>query len=132
MVLSLGWVSVKLDQDFILGALVLGLAVPEGPPLGAALVKKLDLFGTWLLLPVFVTTCMMKADLSVPFTLEYVVAIIAIVAFTHIIKMIVSILISLCCKMPIIDALSLAIIMNCKGVVEVCTYSGLLDRRVSI
>lgn len=42
--------SVKIDQEFILGAFVLGLFVREGPPLTSVLVKKLQFFGPTLFL----------------------------------------------------------------------------------
>jgi len=48
MVFVLGILSVKINQLFGLGAFILGLSVPEGPPLGSALVKKLQFFGTIL------------------------------------------------------------------------------------
>ncbi|GAU32894.1 hypothetical protein TSUD_393150 [Trifolium subterraneum] len=45
IVVVMGVLSVKIDQEFVLGAFILGLSVPEGPPLGSALVKKLQFFG---------------------------------------------------------------------------------------
>ncbi|KAK7242959.1 hypothetical protein RIF29_37741 [Crotalaria pallida] len=67
LVLILGWCSVEIEQDFVLGAFILGLCVPEGPPLGSALVKKFQFFGHHFFLPIFVTTSMMKVDLFMRF-----------------------------------------------------------------
>ncbi|XP_061369170.1 cation/H(+) antiporter 4-like [Gastrolobium bilobum] len=128
MVFGLGWVSVKINQDFVLGAFVLGLSVPEGPPLGSALVKKLEFFGTWFFLPIFVTTCVLKADFSMHYS-PVVFTIIVVVICAHILKIIACFLPALCCNMPATDALSLALILNAKGVVEVGTYCALYDAK---
>ncbi|KAF5947792.1 hypothetical protein HYC85_013749 [Camellia sinensis] len=42
MVIVAGFASEAIGQHFILGPLIFGLVVPEGPPLGAAIVAKLD------------------------------------------------------------------------------------------
>lgn len=47
-----------------LAPFILGLAIPDGPPLGANLVGKLDCFTLGVLLPLFITTRVMKANFS--------------------------------------------------------------------
>ncbi|KAH0981767.1 hypothetical protein GBA52_008944 [Prunus armeniaca] len=64
MVLLSGVLSDMFDQTVLLGPFILGLAVPDGPPLGAAIVKKFDCFFSGVFTPLFVTICAMKADLS--------------------------------------------------------------------
>ncbi|CAI8618590.1 unnamed protein product [Vicia faba] len=127
LVCGLGWVSVYIGQDFVLAAFVLGLAVPEGPPLGAALVKKLQFFGSSLFLPIFVTCGVMKADLSLPQTGRTFVGIGGFVLVTHLIKMIAYVIPALLCKIPLKDALALSLILNAKGAVDVGTFSGIYD-----
>ncbi|KAK7280810.1 hypothetical protein RIF29_08311 [Crotalaria pallida] len=70
LVLILGWCSIKIGQDFVLAAFILGLSVPEGPPLGSALVKKFRFFGHHFLLPIFVTTSVMKDALALSLILN--------------------------------------------------------------
>lgn len=130
LVFALGVVSTTMNQDFVLGAFILGLSVPEGPPLGSALVKKLNFFGTTLLLPIFVTTSVLKADFSMDFSSYVMVSIGTVVIVTHLIKIITCFVISLCCKMPVTDALCLSLILNTKGVVEIGIYNGLFDNNV--
>ncbi|TKY47832.1 Cation/H(+) antiporter 4 [Spatholobus suberectus] len=130
MLFALGWVSVKIDQEFVLGAFILGLSVPEGPPLGSALVKKLNFFGTTFLLPIYVTTSMLKADFSVDYSSVSVITTCFVVLVTHFMKIISCIVPALCCNMPIRDALSLALILNSKGVVEIGLYCFLYDNRI--
>ncbi|XP_014521686.1 cation/H(+) antiporter 15-like [Vigna radiata var. radiata] len=126
----LGWVSVKINQEFVLGAFILGLAVPEGPPLGAALVKKLNFFGTTFLLPIFVTICMLKADFSSTYSSTSVFAVCLVIILTHLVKILSCIIPALYCHMPFRDALSLALILNSKGVVEIGLYCFLYDYKV--
>jgi Kef-type K+ transport system membrane component KefB len=130
MVFFLGWISVCINQDFVLGAFVLGLAVPEGPPLGSALVKKLQFFGISLFLPIFVTCGVMKVDLSLPETLTEFIDTGGLIYHTHLIKIIAYLIPSLICNIPLKDALALALILNAKGVVDVGTFSGSYDEKV--
>ncbi|KAK8563031.1 hypothetical protein V6N13_018427 [Hibiscus sabdariffa] len=46
------------------GLIIFGLAVPDGPPLGSALVEKLDPITSGLFLPIFTTTCGMRFNLA--------------------------------------------------------------------
>ncbi|OIW00586.1 hypothetical protein TanjilG_14812 [Lupinus angustifolius] len=131
MVLVSGWVVVQIEQDFILGPFIFGLAVPEGPPLGSALVKKLNVFCTCLLLPIFVTCSVMKTDLSFKYlSAVSSVVIIVLVIVTHLLKITACTVVALYCKMPFKDALALALILNAKGIVEVGLYNGLYDAKV--
>lgn len=130
MVFALGWVSAKLDQDFMLGAFVLGLAVPEGPPLGSALVKKLELFGQFWFLPTYVTCLVMKVDLSVNFSQTSFGVIASFITVTHIVKVIACVVPALMCKIPLKDALAFALILNAKGVVDISFFSTLYDDSV--
>ncbi|CAJ2677470.1 unnamed protein product [Trifolium pratense] len=130
LVFGLGWISVRINQDFILGAFVLGLAVPEGPPLGSALVKKLEFFGTSVFLPIFVTCCVMKADLTLPDTPREIIFTGGFISFTHFVKIIAYLIPSLICEIPLKDALALALILNAKGVVDIGIFSGSYDTKL--
>ncbi|KHN24021.1 Cation/H(+) antiporter 3, partial [Glycine soja] len=126
----LGWLSVKINQEFVLGAFILGLSVPEGPPLGSALVKKLNFFGTTFLLPIFVSISVLKADFSATHSSTSVMTMTFVVIFTHLVKIIACLVPSLYCNMPWRDALSLALILNTKGVVEIGLFCFLYDTKV--
>ncbi|CAJ2668218.1 unnamed protein product [Trifolium pratense] len=130
MVFALGVLSVKIDQEFVLGAFILGLSVPEGPPLGSALVKKLQFFGITLFLPIFVTTSVLKADLTMDFSSYIMVSTGMVVLVTHLVKITACFITALCCMMPVTDALCLSLILNTKGVVEIGTYNALFDNDI--
>nr|XP_027190338.1 cation/H(+) antiporter 4-like isoform X2 [Cicer arietinum] len=130
MVFGLGVFTVKIDQQFVLGAFILGLSVPEGPPLGSALVKKLQFFGTSFFLPIFVTTSVLKADFFIDFSSSVVVSVGMVVLFIHLVKIAACFVTALCCNMPVTDALSLSLILNTKGVVEIGIYNSLYDNNI--
>ena len=130
MVFVLGIFSVKINQEFVLGAFILGLSVPEGDPLGSALVKKLQFFGTTFFLPIFVTTCVLKADFSMDLTSYIMVSNGLVVLAIHMVKMTACFITALCCKMPVTDALCISLILNTKGVVEVGVYNSAFDDQV--
>ncbi|WJX39389.1 hypothetical protein P8452_26936 [Trifolium repens] len=130
IVVVMGVLSVKIDQEFVLGAFVLGLAVPEGPPLGSALVKKLQFFGITLFLPIFVTTSVLKADFTMNFSSYLMVSTGIVILITHLVKIIVCFITALCCKMPVTDALCLSLILNTKGVVEIGIFNALFDNDI--
>lgn len=129
MIFALGRIAVYIEQDFILGAFVLGLSVPEGPPLGSALVKKLQFFSK-LLFPVYVTSGTIKADFTLPFNRKAALGISAIIGFTHLLKIIGCLVPALLCKIPLKDALALALILNTKGVVDVGFFNTLYNAMV--
>lgn len=130
MVFALGVLSVKIDQEFVLGAFILGLSVPEGPPLGSALVKKLQFFGPTFLLPIFVTTSVLKADFTLNFSSFLMVSTGMVILLTHVVKLVTCFITALCCEMPVTDALCLSLILNTKGVVEIGAYHALFDNNV--
>ncbi|TQE00698.1 hypothetical protein C1H46_013637 [Malus baccata] len=90
--------------SIVVGPLILGLAVPDGPPLGATLVRKLDFMINRVFMPVFVTTSMMRVVVhqEVPDgdqTAVRATAIITLVIFLS--KFVASLVTPLCCKMPL-------------------------------
>ncbi|KAK8700010.1 hypothetical protein V6N13_018415 [Hibiscus sabdariffa] len=112
------------------GLIIFGLAVPDGPPLGSALVEKLDPITSGLFLPIF-TTCGMRFNLAAikrPNLYAKDHALGATLAL--VIKFGVSLVLAVSCKMPLRDSLALALIMISKGIVEIGSYSVMYDKQV--
>ncbi|XP_039045081.1 cation/H(+) antiporter 4-like [Hibiscus syriacus] len=113
------------------GPIILGLAVPDGPPLGSALVEKLDPITSDLFLPVFVATCGMRFNISnikEPTKLAKDHAIAGAVAL--VIKFWVTLVLAMICKMHMRDSLAFSLIMISKGVVEIASYSIMSDHNM--
>ncbi|RDX76192.1 Cation/H(+) antiporter 4, partial [Mucuna pruriens] len=127
---TLGWCSMLLKQEFILLPFIFGLATPEGPPLGSSLVKRIHVFGIEFLLPIFLTTCAMKINFGLlEFSSFTIIATTFVVLYGHLLKMIAYVASSrYLINLPLRDAVSFALLLNCKGVVEVSMYSSALDK----
>lgn len=121
-VLSLGFLAGLFNQPFLAGAVVLGLAVPEGPPIGSQLVYQFDLFATWFLCPIFVTCCTMKVNLTIYGTPTLVGVISGFIIMVHLIKWVQCVGICWFCNIPFSDSFCLALILSCKGFVEICSF----------
>ncbi|XP_019418395.1 PREDICTED: cation/H(+) antiporter 4-like [Lupinus angustifolius] len=130
LVIIFGLMETELVQPFFGGAVMLGLAVPEGPPLGSELVKQLQLFSTWFLMPLFVTSCIMKVDLDLwNMNKNLVMIIFGLIIMVTLVKILLCVGICQFCSMPIIDSICIALILSCKGVVDICAYILLYDAK---
>ncbi|XP_061372550.1 cation/H(+) antiporter 4-like [Gastrolobium bilobum] len=119
--------GILVNQTVLAGVLLVGLAVPEGPPLGSELVKKFELFNTWFLLPLFVTSCAMKLDFTVLINHRLILTLTVTIIVIHLLKILITIGICKYCHMPITDGLCLGLMLSCKGVVDFCTHIFLHD-----
>ncbi|KAJ8759436.1 hypothetical protein K2173_006967 [Erythroxylum novogranatense] len=114
-----------------LGPFIAGLAVPSGPPLGSALVKTLESVNSGILVPLFIATATMRADLwliidnfgNIKFFMFSMILILVV-------KFIACSTISWYCNLPLIDAVVLAFIMTSKGITELIMFSILRDLKI--
>lgn len=128
--LAVGMLGLLTKQSVLGGICIVGLIVPEGPPLGTEMIKQLELFCSWFLFPIFVTSCAMKVDLSVYVKSDYIYVWLGIIVAVHLFKMLVTIGICWYCNMPMADGLCLALMLSCKGVVDFCNNVFLHDSMV--
>uniref|UniRef100_A0A5B7BES5 Putative cation/H(+) antiporter 15-like isoform X1 n=1 Tax=Davidia involucrata TaxID=16924 RepID=A0A5B7BES5_DAVIN len=113
-----GFIGEAIGMSGIFAAIVIGMVIPDGPPLGAALVERLDCFVSSVLMPLFFATCGLHMDVFAIQKLKNVGVLQLIVLVAFLGKIMGTMLPPLFCRMPFRDALSLALIMNSKGVVE--------------
>ncbi|KAK7270909.1 hypothetical protein RJT34_26423 [Clitoria ternatea] len=120
----------------LFGPFVLGLATPDGPPLGTAIINKIDTIVNGVLMPIFVTTCAMRVDLrdlmnwrdKVDGSLDVFMAqTLVIIVVSTVSKIVACALPPLFKRMPLHDALSVSLIMNCKGIVEMAGFTLVKD-----
>ncbi|KAF5446831.1 hypothetical protein F2P56_032430 [Juglans regia] len=108
---------------FFLGPFALGLAVPAGPPIGSTIVSKLNCFTEEVFLPLYVTAAAMKADIrSVTFSDRSITFNVVLFCSTFVAKMVGSLVPPLYYKMPLNDALAVALILSFKGVNQLTIY----------
>lgn len=124
-------ISHYFELSIVFGPFILGLAVPEGPPLGSALVDKLDSFASGILLPLFVSSTTLRTNLRTINVLNtYAINNIVLVIVNYFTKVFACLVPALYCRMPFKDALALSLIMSAKGVVDLAKYSFLRDKKV--
>jgi Kef-type K+ transport system membrane component KefB len=133
MVFGSGLLSHSFRMSMFTGPFFMGLAVPDGPPLGSAIVNKFNYFILDVFLPIFVTSCGMRTDLSLlKFNNMFMTINGFIIVLTFLSKMAACLVPPLYFKMPLKDAMALALLLSCKGVVQLAAYTRLRDTKVTI
>lgn len=119
MILGCALFGEVIGQHFMLGPIVLGLAVPDGPPLGSALVDKLDSYVSSILLPCYFVFSCARINLSL---INYMKAagIVEMLALCSLLgKLMGTMLPSLYYDMPVQDSLILGLIMSAQGITDI-------------
>ncbi|XP_039048602.1 cation/H(+) antiporter 4-like [Hibiscus syriacus] len=119
------------NESPFIGVFLFGCAVPDGPPLGSALVDKFECFVNGVFLPIYVTTSTMRVDPIVtvadPFARKFSFV---FPILTFLAKFIFCFVASFWNMMPLRDSLAFALIMCSKGVVELAYFSSLRDNKM--
>ncbi|KAE8697030.1 hypothetical protein F3Y22_tig00110634pilonHSYRG00028 [Hibiscus syriacus] len=131
LALASGMLTNWLDRSPLLGPFLVGLVVPDGPPLGSALVEKFDGIPNGIFLVIYVTRSTMRvnpkkmlADPSaVKHTSIFVIA-------TFLAKVTSCFVASYWSRIPLRDSLALSLIMSSKGIVELSYFSTFKDSEV--
>ncbi|KAJ3676060.1 hypothetical protein LUZ60_003472 [Juncus effusus] len=106
------------------GPVIMGLTLPNGPPLGKALIERVDLVASELFLPIIFMKEGhnfnwegLKQNLILWFWLEVIV----LVAFVT--RIVVTVVAAVyCCGMSVKNGLLLGLIMNFRGLIEMLTF----------
>ncbi|KAI4315970.1 hypothetical protein L6164_023993 [Bauhinia variegata] len=118
VVMFCGFMGEVVGLNACVASFVLGLAIPDGLPLGAALVDTLDCFVSVLLMPIFFMISGLMTDVYAIRKMNNVAVILLIICVAFCGKFIATLLPLLLCRMPFRDVISLSLIMNSKGTVE--------------
>jgi Kef-type K+ transport system membrane component KefB len=105
---------------FVLGPIMMGFALPNGAPLGTALVERVELMGSELLLPVYYFLVGHNIDwIAASHQSRLWITLDLIILTTCISKFATIVLTAYYCKIPLKDGLLLGLIMNIKGTFEI-------------
>ncbi|KAK1272344.1 Cation/H(+) antiporter 15 [Acorus gramineus] len=104
------------------GALLFGLATPDGPPLGEAIANKVEAFVTNVFLPPFFMWNGMIVNVSLVKDWKSFGLLPVIVLVGSVMKFIGIVLPSLCFNMPRRSAALLGLIMNIRGMIELVVF----------
>ena len=114
MLLGLSLFSESIGEHFMVGPIIFGIAVPDGPPLGSALSERLDTMVSTVFLPFYYLYS--GSRFNVFLTNKrcfFVVQLIAIIAFFG--KVLGAVLPTLYWSMPTTDVLSLGLLLSAQG-----------------
>ncbi|XP_027337486.1 cation/H(+) antiporter 15-like [Abrus precatorius] len=125
-----GFVGEVVGMNAVFVSFMVGLAIPDGPPLGAALVDKLDCFVSVVFMPTLFTIVGLRTDVFAIQKMKNFGAIQLIIWISFCGKIVGALLPLLFWKMPFRDAFSLGLIMNCKGTVELALLINLKLKNV--
>lgn len=121
------------NQIHVLGAFMVGMAIPDGPPLGSALEAKFESLATNVFFPISIAVMTMKGDIiGVLYAFDDISFNIFLVGFTLVLKWTASFVPCLIFKLPTRESIIIAMIMNYKGFVDLCFIEGALNKWVII
>ncbi|KAI3458479.1 hypothetical protein Pfo_015142 [Paulownia fortunei] len=112
--------NVGLNYQY--GPFLLGLVVPDGPPLGATLEDRLETLISGLLAPLLVTYCGMNVNLVELYDLKFIGTVWLTIILCLTMKLVAIFIPAFICKVPIKDAAALAFTMSAQGVVQMSFY----------
>nr|DAD26362.1 TPA_asm: hypothetical protein HUJ06_027830 [Nelumbo nucifera] len=122
-------ISDTIGQRYLFGPLILGIAVPVGPPIGSTLVDRLDLITTCLFFPInFVIIGMQTNVRSIHMETIEIMSLVVLVSSLG--KIAAAMVPSLCFKVPIREALLIGLVMNVNGIIEIITYGIWRDKKI--
>ncbi|KAF9605814.1 hypothetical protein IFM89_018639 [Coptis chinensis] len=120
-VVLLAYFSILLDLDIMFGPFIFGLMIPPGPPLGSALVNRLELFNKWIIMLIFYTTNGMAMNVYlIDLSTALIVGMVALASCTG--KFLGAFLPALYYNMSFKDAILLGLTMNAQGFTDVSFF----------
>ncbi|KAL3818209.1 hypothetical protein ACJIZ3_004114 [Penstemon smallii] len=124
-----GFITDAIGTHSVFGAFVFGLVIPNGP-LGVTLIERLEDFVSGLLLPLFFAISGLKTDVTKinGFATWAILGLVIILACAG--KIAGTLLVSLYYKMPFYEGLTLGLLMNAKGLVEMIVLNVGKDQKV--
>ncbi|KAM7267805.1 hypothetical protein ACFE04_009971 [Oxalis oulophora] len=112
-----GFCSHALGLHMYYGPLILGIAMPPGPPIGSTMIDKLEYFTFWFFMPLFFLKTGLGMNIyAVKWKNYLAVQSVALVSVLG--KFLGAFLSSIFCKIPIKHGMALGLVMNFQGVLE--------------
>lgn len=124
-----GFVTDAMGTHSVFGAFVFGLIIPNGP-LGMTLVEKLEDFISGLLLPLFFAISGLKTDLHAIKGLKTWGSLLLIVFLASAGKVAGTLAVCAFYRMPVREGITLGLLMNTKGLVEMIIINLGRDQKV--
>ncbi|KAK4773530.1 hypothetical protein SAY87_028549 [Trapa incisa] len=124
-----GFITESIGTHSILGAFIFGLIIPNGP-LGVTLIEKLEDFVTGLLLPLYFAVSGLQTNIWKIVGFSNWVVLILLVLLATAGKVAGTLLVTTICQMSTREGISLGLLMNAKGLVELIILNVAKDQKV--
>ncbi|KAH0979400.1 hypothetical protein GBA52_006577 [Prunus armeniaca] len=122
-VLVMAFISDALGTAPYAGVVLLGLAIPGGPPLGAAVVHKTEYLVSQLLMPMFFFYVGYRINLySIHDWMRFSI-LQTIIIMSYVSKIVAVVAAAMWCKIGFKNGLRLSMAMSFKGIIEIISYS---------
>ncbi|XP_073020921.1 cation/H(+) antiporter 18-like [Primulina eburnea] len=129
-VLAAGFVTDTIGIHALFGAFVLGVLVPKEAPFALSLVEKLEDLVSGLFLPLYFVSSGLKTNVATIQGAQSWGLLVLVISTACFGKVVGTVCVSLCCKIPFREALTLGFLMNTKGLVELIVLNIGKDRGV--
>ncbi|CAK8566022.1 unnamed protein product [Lathyrus sativus] len=125
IILFIGFFGLIAGQPYFMTAFWFGVLLPDGPPLGSFLAEKLDVIGSTLIVPAYCTISGLRTSVpNIAGSKTVYMEVVIIAVFVG--KFVGTIIPSLHFHIDILDSLALALIMCCRGLLDLCVFNILL------
>ncbi|XP_051115102.1 cation/H(+) antiporter 15-like [Andrographis paniculata] len=128
-VMTCGFITDAIGLHSVFGAFVFGLIIPKGP-LCMALIERLQDFVSGILLPLFLAISGLKTDIFAIHGADTWGILGLLILLACVGKIMGTILVCLYHKMPLHEGLTLGVLMNTKGVIEMIFINVGKDQKV--
>lgn len=120
------------DMKYIFGPLVIGLIIPEGPPLGSALEAKYEKLTMNVFLPISITVSAMRCDgIRIFNQFNDIFFNVFLTFLTLFLKLVACFAPSLYYKLPLNESMAVSLIMSYKSFADFVLYETVLDDSVT-
>ncbi|CAJ1960498.1 unnamed protein product [Sphenostylis stenocarpa] len=128
ILLVVGFCASLTGQPPFLVAFCFGLILPDGPPLGSVLAERLDIVGSTLIVPSYCTITGLKTSASSLLKSNSITVEVILISM-YVGKFVGTMLPSLHYQIEFWDSFALALIMCCKGLVDLCMLNLLFNSK---
>ncbi|XP_051129688.1 cation/H(+) antiporter 15-like [Andrographis paniculata] len=129
LVMLFGFITDAMGTHAVFGAFVFGLIIPNGP-IGVMLIEKLEDFVSALLLPIFFAINGLKTDITTIKGVGTWMLLALVIVLASLGKVTGTLLASLYCNIPFHEGLTLGLLMNTKGLLEMIVLNVGKDQKV--
>ncbi|KAL4350066.1 hypothetical protein HN51_031148 [Arachis hypogaea] len=122
-VLIAGFLSELIGQHFVMGPILFGLAIPEGPPMGTTLITKMETICLGFFYPIYLAVSGLKTNVfKISFRSFWIVGVVVFVAS---IAKIVAVMLPgyYSSNMSMKECCMIGLILNARGIAELTLYN---------